>query len=99
MRNNRLIWLVVFVLTLLTASARAQVSHVALPRVSAAAVPLYPHGAVRANIEGIVQVKVTTDGHRVVTATADKRSARLLAQAAEANARTWAFDIHEPTSF
>jgi hypothetical protein len=72
---------------------------VALPRVSAAEVPLYPRGAVHANIEGVVPVKITTDGRRVITATADVRSIALLARAAEANVRTWRFDIHEPVSF
>jgi len=54
---------------------------------------------VHANIEGVVPVKITTDGRRVITATADVRSIALLARAAEANVRTWRFDIHEPVSF
>ena len=79
--------------------AKAQESDVPLPRISSAELPLYPHGALRANLEGNVRLEVTTDGHRVVSAIPDPKSIQPLAQAAEANVRTWKFDIHEPISF
>lgn len=43
-------------------------------------------------------MKVTTDGTKVITAKAEDGK-RLLAVAAEENARTWKFSTHEPTSF
>lgn len=71
----------------------------ALPALKAAQMPLYPNGAPQANIEGIVRVKITTDGHRVTSASAEKGSHPLLTKAAEENVRTWEFSIHEPTTF
>jgi hypothetical protein len=46
----------------------------------------------------VVHVKVTTDGHRAV-ATHAEDGPKLLAAAAEENARTWQFAVHEPTTF
>ena len=77
----------------------AQPSKLALPHVSFAGVPLYPPLARISNVEGVVHVEVTTDGHKVTIATAEKDSHSLLARAAEANALTWQFAVHEPTTF
>ncbi len=71
----------------------------ALPMVAYAAVPLYPPRARVANVEGVVRVQVTTDGHRVITTVANPSSHPELAQAAQANVRTWQFTVHEPTTF
>lgn len=71
---------------------------IALPMVASAGVPFYPPLARQARVQGIVRVKVTTDGH-AVTATRAESGHRLLAQAAEENARTWRFAVHEPTTF
>jgi hypothetical protein len=79
-------------------AAMAQESKVALPMVAGAAVPLYPPLARVARIEGVVHVKITTDGHRVITAHVEDGH-KLLAAAAEENARTWEFATHEPTTF
>jgi hypothetical protein len=79
------------------ASPRSQ-SGVALPMVASAQVPLYPPLARVANVEGVVHVKVTTDGHRVA-ATQVEDGNKLLAVAAEDNAKTWQFSLHEPTTF
>lgn len=76
----------------------AQESKVTLPMLAGAAVPLYPPLARVAHVEGIVHVKITTDGHRVITAHS-KDGPKLLAAAAEENARTWEFATHEPTTF
>jgi len=43
-------------------------------------------------------VKITTDGHHAVTAHAED-GPKLLAAAAEENARTWQFATHEATTF
>jgi hypothetical protein len=79
-------------------AAMAQESKVALPMVAGAAVPLYPPLARVARVEGVVHVKITTDGHRVI-ATHVEDGHKLLAAAAEENARTWQFATHEPTTF
>src|SRR5580698_4772394 len=79
-------------------AAVAQRAKIAMPTVAGGAVPLYPPLARAANVQGVVHVEVRTDAARVVTATA-KAGHRLLAVAAEDNAKTWQFAKHEPTSF
>jgi hypothetical protein len=94
-------WRIVpIVLLLLTAVVRAaaQKPEVALPMLAAAQVPLYPPVARVANVEGVVHVKVTTDGHRVTNAEV-LDGHKLLAESAEKNVRTWEFATHEPTTF
>lgn len=76
----------------------AQSRNVTLPTVADAKVPLYPPLARAARIQGAVQVRVTTDGHRVVSAAAESRP-KILAAAAEDSTRSWQFATHEPTSF
>ncbi len=85
---------------LVDASAVAQAPKLkaALPMVAAASVPLYPPLAHAANMEGVVHVSVTTDGKRVTNAHAQD-GPKLLAAAAEDNARTWQFAVHQPTTF
>jgi hypothetical protein len=61
-------------------------------------VPLYPPIARLANVEGVVHLKVTTDGHRLVS-TQVEDGHKLLAASAEENARTWQFSLHEPATF
>jgi len=87
-------------LVLVDASMSAQTPKLkaALPMVTAASVPLYPPLARTANMEGVVHVSVTTDGRRVTNAHAQD-GPKLLAAAAESNARTWQFAIHEPSTF
>ena len=45
------------------------------PTVADAKVPLYPPLARATRVQGIVRVRITTDGHRVVSAVAEERSA------------------------
>jgi len=82
----------------LCASAAAQQTKPALPSITSAVVPLYPSIARAANVEGAVHVRVTTDGHRVAEAHVEDGQ-KILANAAEANALTWQFASHEPTTF
>lgn len=70
----------------------------ALPVVVVTGVPQYPPLAKAARVEGIVHVKVTTDGHRVVSASAED-GPKLLRTQAEENARTWEFASHTPMTF
>jgi len=99
MRNNLfnrcIILLLFFALTVI---AVAQQKNIALPMMAAASVPLYPPIARIANIDGVVHLKITTDGHNVVRVQIVDGQ-RLLATAAEENAKTWQFTTHEPTTF
>lgn len=61
-------------------------------------VPSYQPLARQARIEGVVHVKITTDGTKVVIARAQDGHP-LLAIAAVENALTWRFHKHTPTSF
>jgi hypothetical protein len=79
-------------------AATPQDSKRPLPVVASAAVPLYPPLARAAHVQGIVHVKVTTDGRRVIAANVEDGH-KLLASAAQDNARTWEFATHDPTSF
>ncbi len=95
------IWRVVVPCTILFLagwSTVAQQSSVALPMVASAQVPLYPQVLRLANVEGVVHLKVTTDGHRVVS-TQVEDGHKLLAALAEENVRTWQFSLHEPATF
>jgi hypothetical protein len=76
----------------------AQQAHVALPMVASAQVPLYPPTARVANVEGVVHLKATTDGHHVISIQVEDGH-KLLADFAEENLRTWQFSPHEPTTF
>jgi len=91
---------IIFMSFLVNASTVAQAPELkaTLPMVASASVPLYPPLAHTANIEGVVHVRITTDGQRVKIAHAED-GPKLLAAAAEENARTWQFAVHEPTTF
>jgi len=89
-------WIALLVMGI--ASVSAQESKVALPMVAGAAVPLYPPLARATRIQGVVHIEIATDGHNVIT-TRVKDGQKLLAAAAEENARTWRFAVHTPISF
>ena len=76
-------------MALLSASSTRAQEHPA-PMVTGLDVPLYPPLARTANIEGVVHVKVTTDGKGAIDAHAEDGQ-KLLADAAQLNARTWRF--------
>jgi hypothetical protein len=88
-----------FISLLVNAATAAQAPAVTVfPTVVSASVPLYPPLARLTNAEGVVHVSVTTDGQRVTSAHAQD-GPKLLQAAAEDNARTWQFAVHEPTTF
>jgi hypothetical protein len=70
----------------------------ALPMVSAAPVPLYPPLARQTNAQGIIHVKIQTDGQKVVQTHAEETN-KLLSTAAEENAKNWEFSKHTPVTF
>jgi hypothetical protein len=100
MKHTQLVLLIIAFVLAATSSGRepAQQLKVAFPMISAAGVPLYPFQAYISNIQGVVHLMVTTDGHRVVDARV-KDGHKLLASAAEENVRTWQFHLHDPTTF
>jgi hypothetical protein len=75
-----------------------QVGH-ALPIVVAMAPPTFPVFARLAHIQGVVRLKVTTDGQRVTNAQEQGKASPLLAGLAEKNVRTWQFEPGDPTTF
>lgn len=69
-----------------------------LPSVTAFKCPKYPGDAAMGRIQGMVLMKVSTDGHQV-TAVKLTSGHPLLAPEAIKNVRTWKFADHSPTSF
>ena len=76
----------------------AQEIPTSLPRVVSASVPIYPRVAPSARIQGVVTLRVSTNGKHVVTFDAES-GPPLLVKASEENVRTWEFEPHKPTSF
>ena len=76
----------------------AQQSNMSLPAVITAAVPFYPPAARAARIEGVVRMRISTDGKRVSFISAQTGPPALI-KAAEENVRTWQFKKHNPTTF
>jgi hypothetical protein len=93
-----LLFVVAFSVTLLVPSAHPQTRNPALPIVTAAQIPVYPALTRTARIEGIVHVRITTDGHAVIAA-AIEDGHPILARAAEENVRTWQFADHVPLTY
>lgn len=69
-----------------------------LPVVKSGDMPFYPPLLRIAQVEGEVDLRVTTDGLGVVSVTSEYGNL-LLAKAAQDNVRTWKFEKHDPTSF
>lgn len=69
-----------------------------LPLVIAAKMPLYPMMARAARIQGVVKIRVTTDGEKVTSLEAESGPPMLVKFAKESIA-TWEFLKHKPTTF
>ena len=76
----------------------AQQSKEPLPTVATAGVPFYPPVARVARIEGVVHLRLSTDGKQVSVISVQS-GPPALAQAAQENVRTWQFKDHRPTTF
>jgi hypothetical protein len=89
--------LLLFALGLEGTTSAAQ-SKEALPTVVTAGVPFYPPLARTARIEGVVRLRVSTDGERV-SAISVESGPPMLIPAAQENVKTWQFKDHSPTTF
>jgi hypothetical protein len=69
-----------------------------LPLVVAGNMPLYPITARAARVEGVVKIRVTTDGEKVTSLEAVS-GPPLLVKFAKENILTWEFEKHKPTTF
>jgi len=89
--------LLTFLLLAETASPRRNQDHVP-PVVETASVPFYPPLARVAHIEGVVKLRITSDGSNVSDVSVLSGPPMLVSAAAE-NVRTWKFRDHSPTTF
>ena len=69
-----------------------------LPLVIAGQMPLYPIMARAAHIQGLVRIRVTTDGEKVTSVEAES-GPPMLVKSAKENVLTWEFVKHKPTTF
>ena len=69
-----------------------------LPLITAGKMPLYPMMARIARVQGVVKIRVTTDGEKVISAEAESGPPMLVKFARE-NILTWEFAKHSPTTF
>ena len=76
----------------------AQQKNEVLPKVWSASAPFYPPVAKQASIRGLVTLRVTTDGKRVVSFDAESGPPYLVLKTKE-TVKTWEFQPHKPTSF
>ena len=75
----------------------AQQAPPTLPTVTTFECPKYPQKAESMRLSGMVEMQVSTDGHKVVDV--KLKGHPVLAQAADANVRTWKFADHDATTF
>lgn len=78
--------------------AAAQKAEQNLPVVVAGEMPLYPIMARAARVQGVVKIKVTTDGKEVTSVDAES-GPPMLVKFAKENILTWKFTEHKPTTF
>jgi hypothetical protein len=83
---------------MLPLSGLAQKADQALPLVTAGKLPLYPIMARAARVQGVVKIKVTTDGKKVTSVDAES-GPPMLVKFAKENILTWEFSQHKPTTF
>jgi TonB family protein len=82
----------------LAALAYGQSAAPQAPALASAAVPLYPRLAQMARIQGVVTLRLSTDGKRV-SAIEGESGPLMLVKAAKENVGTWQFEPHTPTRF
>jgi hypothetical protein len=70
----------------------------ALPAVASAIVPFYPRTPQVTHIEGVVRLRISTDGIQAPSIKVESGQT-MLSQAVEENVKTWRFEQHSPTTF
>lgn len=83
---------------MLPAAAQAQASEQEAPLVISGKMPFYPLVALHARIEGVVKIKVTTDGRKVISLDVESGPPMLVAAAKE-SILSWEFVKHTPMTF
>jgi hypothetical protein len=86
------------VLAGLPTSLDAQGADPGLPLLTAGALPLYPMMARAARIQGVVKIRVSTDGKKVKSIDL-LTGPPMLFEATKENIETWEFNGHKPASF
>jgi hypothetical protein len=83
---------------MLPLTSLAQKADQELPLVIAGKLPLYPIMARAARVQGVVKIKVTTDGKKVTSIDVES-GPPMLVKFAKENILTWEFTEHKPTTF
>ena len=83
---------------MLPLTAQTQAPEQEAPLVVAGKMPFYPLVALHARIEGVVKIKVTTDGRKVTSLKVEGGPPMLVA-AAKDSVLSWEFLKHDPTTF
>jgi hypothetical protein len=86
------------ILTGMLSNGLAQKAEQELPLVIAGKMPLYPIMPRLARVEGVVKIRVTTDGEKVTSFEAES-GPPMLVKFAKENILTWEFVKHKPTTF
>lgn len=89
--------LLLFTLSMGAAMSSAQQEN-HTPAVISASVPLYPRTPQIAHLDGIVRLRISTDGSRASSIQIESGQP-MLADAAKENVKTWQFERHSPTTF
>jgi hypothetical protein len=79
-------------------SGLAQKAEQQLPLVVTGNMPLYPLTALHARVQGVVKIKVTTDGKKITSLDAES-GPPMLVKFTKENILTWRFAEHKPTTF
>ena len=80
------------------AYGQSAVPQAPVPALASADVPFYPRLAQMARIQGVVTLRLSTDGKRV-TAIDGESGPLMLVKAVKENVKTWQFEQHTPTTF
>jgi hypothetical protein len=80
------------------ANGQSAAPQASVPVLTSAAVPFYPRLAQMARIQGVVTLRLSTDGKRV-SAIDGETGPLMLVKAVKENVKTWQFEPHTPTTF
>lgn len=100
-RANLALLLLAMQIAAQTTSSEVRTPHTdrALPIVVMMAPPTYPVSVRVAHVEGLVRLRVTTDGRYAKDVQIQGNAPSLLARLSERNVRTWSFEPGNPTEF